>query len=204
MKMKRINTLFVSLLLLCCMVIPASAASGKIVVETVSAKPGETVDVQIIAEKNPGIIATLLTVEYDGSALTLTGAENGTIFPDGAQQFGKDTEYIPYTMLWEDGLSTESYAGEGVLATLHFTVKEEAAEGEYEIKLQMDDQSTFDVDLNNVSFSLKNGSIKIGSVGSSKTMGTIIGCAAGALVVCAAIVIAVIAKKHKKKKEAAE
>lgn len=203
--MKRIITLFVSLLLLCCLLVPASAAeSGKIVVDTVSAKPGDTVDVNIVAEKNPGIIATLLTIEYDGSALTLTGADNGTIFPDGAQQFGKDTEFIPYTMLWEDGLSTESYAEEGVLATLHFTVKEDAAEGEYEIKLQLDDQSTFDVDLNNVGFALKNGCVKIGSVGASKTMVTIIACAAGALVICAAVVVAVIAKKHKKKKEAAE
>lgn len=204
MKMKRIITLFVSLFLLCCLFVPASAAeSGRIVVETASAKPGETVDVDIIAEKNPGIIAALLTVEYDGSALSLTGADNGTIFPDGAQQFGKDTEYIPYTMLWEDGLSTESYAGKGVLATLHFTVKEDAAEGEYEIKLQLDDQSTFDVDLNNVSFALKNGCVKIGSVGSSKTAVTIIACVAGVVVICAAVVVTIIVKKRKKK-EAAE
>lgn len=202
--MKKIIVFFVSLLLLCYTVIPTFAASGKLVVETVSAKPGGTVDVNIIAEKNPGIIATLLNVEYDASALTLTGADNGTIFPEGAQQFGKDTEYIPYTMLWEDGLSTESFAGEGVLATLHFKVKEDAAEGEYEIKLQVDDQSTFDVDLNNVSFSLKNGSVKIGSAGSSGMMVVIIACAAGALVVCAAVVVAVIAKKRKKKEEAAE
>ena len=203
--MKRIITLFVSLFLLCCLFVPVSAVeSGKIVAETVSAKPGALVDVNIIAEKNPGIIAMLLNIEYDGSALTLTGADNGTVFPDGAQQFGKDTEYIPYTMLWEDGLSTESYTEEGVLATLHFTVKEDAAEGEYEIKLQLDDQSTFDVELNNVDFTLKNGCIKIGSVGSSKTMVTIIVCAAGTLVICAAVVVAVIAKKRKKKKEAAE
>ena len=204
--MKRIITLFVSLFLLCCLLVPVSAVeSGKIVAKTVSAKPGGTVDVNIIAEKNPGIIATLLNIEYDASVLTLVSADNGTVFPDGAQQFGKDTEYVPYTMLWEDGLSTESYAEEGVLATLHFKVKEDAAEsGEYEIKLQMDDQSTFDVDLNNVGFALKNGCVKIGSVGASKTMVVIIACAAGALVVCAAVVVAVIAKKRKKKKEAAE
>ena len=202
--MKRISTLFVSLLLLCCLFVPASAAeSGRIVAETVSAKPGGTVDVNIVAENNPGIIATLLTIEYDGSALTMTGADNGTIFPDGAQQFGKDTEFIPYTMLWEDGLSTESYAGEGVLATLHFEVKKDAAEGEYEIKLQMDDQSTFDVDLNNVDFTLKNGRVKIGNTGVSRMAVTIITCAAGTLVVCAVVVIIVIAKKRKKK-EAAE
>ena len=200
--MKKITVFFVSLLLLCCTIIPTSAASGKLVAATVSAKPGGTVDVNIIAENNPGIIATLITVEYDASALTLTGADNGTVFPDGAQQFGKDTEYVPYTMLWEDGLSTESYAEEGVLATLHFKVKEDAVEGEYEIKLQMDDQSTFDVDLNNVDFTLKNGCVKIGYAGLSRVVVTIITCAAGTLVVCAVVVIIVIAKKRKKKEVA--
>ena len=102
------------------MTVSASAASGMLVVDTISAKPGESVDVNIVAEKNPGIVATLIRIEYDASALTLTGADNGTVFPDGTQQFGKDIAYIPYTLLWEDGLSTENRAEEA--AQRHFRI----------------------------------------------------------------------------------
>ena len=200
--MKKIIVFCICFLLLCCMTVSASAASGMLVVDTISAKPGESVDVNIVAEKNPGIVATLIRIEYDASALTLTGADNGTVFPDGTQQFGKDIAYIPYTLLWEDGLSTENRAEEGVLATLHFDVKNDAVDGKYEIQLQMDNQSTFDVDLNTVAFILKNGSVQIGDAHSvNKTM-LIVSCATGVPAVGIAVVTVVLVKR--KKKEAAE
>ena len=42
---------------------------------------GETVDVTLIMENNPGLVAAVLTVEYDSKVMTLTGVTDGGARP---------------------------------------------------------------------------------------------------------------------------
>ena len=137
--------------------------TGVIAADNVSAKPGETADVAIRVESNPGIVALVLHIDYDPSALTLTRVDNGEVFASDTALFGKDLTAVPYTVLWEDGLSTEDHTGDGVLVTLHFTVKNDVPEGDYGIKLEVDTASTFNTDLEAVSFQTQNGDVHIGS-----------------------------------------
>lgn len=137
--------------------------TGVIAADNVSAKPGETADVAIRAENNPGIVALMLRIDYDPAALTLTSVDNGEVFASNTALFGKDLTATPYTVLWEDGLSTEDHTGDGVLVTLHFTVKNDVQEGDYGIKLEVDTASTFNTDLEKVAFQTQNGTVHIGA-----------------------------------------
>ena len=100
----------------------------------------------------PGIVTVLLKIDYDSSVLTLTGAENGEVFADDTAIFGNDLTMNPYTVLWEDGLSTENHTADGVLVILHFAVKADAPAGDYAIGLEIDESSTFNTDLQTVAF----------------------------------------------------
>lgn len=196
---KRIIFLYIiCIALLLLSTFPAGAAGGVIGAGTASAKPGETVDVEVRMDGNPGVVAALLNIDYDVSVLTLTGADNGTVFADDTAVFSKDVSLVPFTVLWEDGLSAENYTADGVLVTLHFTVKDDAAPGNYTITLLPEEGSMLNVDLEPVPFQIENGTVQIGAADAARHTGIAVGGIALAVVVCAAVAgNAVIRRKRK-------
>ena len=90
---------------------------------SVNARPGQTVTVDLNLTKVIPFSYLRLTLSYDKSALTLEKAENSGIF----DQFDND---FNLTFSNKDNVNVL-----GKIATLTFTVSEDAAEGEYEIKL---------------------------------------------------------------------
>ena len=130
-------------------------------VGTVDGQPGETVQVPITISNNSGVVALDFHISYDATRLALTQATNGTVFSDDMAMFGNAINANPYTLLWVDELSRPNYTGNGVVATLTFTVLEAAQDGAAAINLTVEQGSTFDVDLSDVVFSVVNGAVTV-------------------------------------------
>lgn len=124
-------------------------------------KAGETVEVPIYIQSNPGLIGLKFSVSYDTNAMTLISADDAGIFGSGNAYFGKRLTDMPYTLLWEDALAEENYGGSGLLATLTFAVAETAPAGDTTITLVLDKGSTIDIDLTEISFTMTNGTVSI-------------------------------------------
>ena len=137
-----------------------SAAQPTITVGTAEGKAGDTVTMPIIISGNLGIVALRIFVEYNSDVLRLTEATDGTIFPEGKNTFNDDMSANPYTMLWMDSTSQTDYTENGTLVTLTFEIMDAAA-GNYPVKLTYDSDSTFNKDLDNVTFAIQSGSITV-------------------------------------------
>ena len=141
----------------------ASAANSAIEVGTVSASAGEEVSVPITVTENAGIIAMGLLIRYDASKLTLLSVEDTHLF-SGAEYSGSGkTDTVPYHLTWVDALTRSDYTNTGDIAILHFKVSDSAADGLYEIGLEIEKENTFNMDMTDIPFTGKSGGVKIGT-----------------------------------------
>ncbi|MBQ9355597.1 MAG: leucine-rich repeat protein [Clostridia bacterium] len=132
-----------------------------IVVDTVTANPGETVKVNIALQNNPGIVSMTLRASYDSTVLTLTNVEDGGIL---GTQSHKPQYSSPYTLAWVNDTATTNFTANGVIATLEFAVNESAIVGEnYPITIYYDSDNydIYNKDVECVDFSIINGSVSI-------------------------------------------
>ncbi len=134
-------------------------AQGLIRVESVTGKAGEPVEVGIYVDENPGFVGLRIFVGYDGEVMTLTNAVD--CMGENISTFGKDYSMNPYTLLWVDSLRETDYTATGKIASLTFDISDTAASGSYEIKVTIDEGSTFNVDLDDVSFAVENGTLTV-------------------------------------------
>ena len=142
-------------------------------VDSVTAAAGKQIEVAIRIQNNPGLVAMRVSVSYDTSVLTLTGAEDGEIFGDGNAYFGNDYADNPYVLMWEDALSQSNHTADGVLVILSFNVSEKAVEGQTAITLSLDNESTFNVNLDTVDIAIHNGIVTVESAEAPQGMPTI-------------------------------
>lgn len=136
-----------------------SPDAPKFVVSQTTGHAGGTVDVTISMENNPGIIAAKLQVSYDQSKLKLTNAKNGTVM--GGSLFSRTYDDIPYSMLWDESLRTSDNTKNGVMVTLTFRISEDCLVGTLPITLTYNPENVFNVNMDNVTFAVDNGSIKV-------------------------------------------
>ncbi|MBQ7546753.1 MAG: hypothetical protein IJT41_07300 [Clostridia bacterium] len=143
--MKKLLPLFLALLFL--LTLPVSAAAGKL---TAEAETNGKTAVVTVSLKNPGIIATRIFVRYDSKVLRLEKAENGEIFALNKATFGRNTADNPYVLLWDDGMRRDNITTSGTLCTLTFAVTGGTANGKTNVRIALDQASTFDVNLKEV------------------------------------------------------
>lgn len=141
-------------------VIPKGDAPA-IVVDTVSAAPGETVTVGISLANNPGIISMTLHLSYD-SALTLLSVSDTGLLP-GAMHMASLVN--PYTLTWENDTANSDYAVNGTIVYLTFKVAEGAENGSYPITVSydIDNYEIYNYNVEPVYFTVTNGSVTVGS-----------------------------------------
>lgn len=135
-----------------------------IVVDTVTANPGETVEVNISLQNNPGIVSMTLRASYDSTVLTLTNVEDGGIL---GTQSHKPQYSSPYTLAWVNDTATTNFTANGVIATLEFAVNESAIVGEnYPITISYDAENydIYNKDVECVDFAIANGSVTVSTV----------------------------------------
>lgn len=133
-----------------------SDSTPTIVVSSETAKAGDTVDVTISMENNPGLVSINLYVNYDADVLKLEHVEDSGLIANPTHSDNFVTS--PYGLCWVNDTSLENFYVNGVLATLTFSVSPEALTGATTISL---DQDILNFDMENVNFVLVSGDIQI-------------------------------------------
>ena len=136
-------------------------------VGSAAAKAGETVTIPVSITKNPGIVSMKMTISYDESVLELIEATAGDFVVDeqenvtvSSPSFGPIGGGI-FTINWVDALATENVTKTGVIANLTFKVKEDAAEGDYNVFITFNENDIFDKDYVNMPFNGTEGTITV-------------------------------------------
>ena len=130
----------------------------KFVVSKAIGHAGDTVNVTVSMENNPGIVAAKLRIAYDTTKLKLTNVEDTGLFPNflGANNYNS-----PYAVVWEDSTATENFAQNGVLLNLTFEIPEGTALGTTSISLSYDPDEVYNVVDQNVTFATISGGVEI-------------------------------------------
>lgn len=122
----------------------------------VTAKPGDTVDVPIVIEKNSGFCSLYLSFEYSDelTVISITDAED---------DLDCDSDILPdYNAAQGVWSADENYTATGNLAVITVTVSDSAEyTTSYPIKINFIE--SFDVDENDVTVSVTNATIKVTS-----------------------------------------
>ena len=132
--------------------------------ESVVGEKGQTVNVPIVIRNNPGIIALMLSLTYDTSFMTLTGVTDKGLLGQGTSIFGNNYETVPYRMIWEDGLVTKNYSVDGELAVLTFRINPQTTATSGDVIIEVVNDSTFDIDLNDVNFTTEAGKVSLDGI----------------------------------------
>ena len=113
-------------------------------VENKTVHRGQTFELRIYLDQNPGLLSLMLELEYDKTTLELVGISHGNALSTHTfTTTNTDTEdgflITPFRMLWD---GREQDRTTGVLATLTFESKIEAETGDYLVSLSYDKQNT--------------------------------------------------------------
>ncbi|MBQ3425643.1 MAG: hypothetical protein IJH37_00680 [Clostridia bacterium] len=154
-KLKKIVSITVCCLMLMFLVVPASAAQVLVTVDSITAEAGENVSVPIHLTNNTGICGATISVAYNANLL-LTGVDKGDALSTLSMTKPGDFYANPVKIVW-DGMDADN--SNGVIATLKFTAPSEA--GTYNISISYENGDIVDGNLNPVSVSLRNGSVKV-------------------------------------------
>lgn len=129
-------------------VVDIKAATGKTAIISVEGKnaiPGSTVSVNVSIKDNPGILGSVLRVEYD-SKLTLTDAKSGEAFSTLVMtkpgKFGSPSKFV-----WDGQDLAKEDIKDGVILSLTFNVSKNAKEGD-ELGIKVYCENAVDTDLN--------------------------------------------------------
>lgn len=139
----------------------AADTASEIKVATVSAEAGSEIDVPVEITSNEGIVAISFTIEYDTDALELVSVKDCGLFADASYTPGGDLTAVPFRVMWENALATDNYTDTGSVAVFHFNVLDTAESGLSEIKINVEADNTFDVNMDDVAFESVNGGIEI-------------------------------------------
>lgn len=140
---------------------PVDPDAPAIKLSNVKSKPGDEITVDVIVENNPGIVATSINISYDNSKLQLISVTDNGLLGNNTFIAGNDINAVPYTFFWEDALSRENYTANGAIATLKFKILDDAEIGSTVISITCSDGSTFNSDLDDVAFTLVDGTVDI-------------------------------------------
>lgn len=129
-------------------------------ISSVSDMAGETVDVTLSLENNPGIIAMRIDLKYDKDVLTLTNVTDSGKLP------GKNhsPEYTyPYSLYWENGTATEDIVVNDIIATLSFKISENAPVGSYPVSVSYDNDNydIFNYGFDPIDFAVVAGNVTV-------------------------------------------
>lgn len=142
-----------------CAVLPAYAASTTIKVSDITAKPGETISVDVSISGNTGFGSGKFTLEYDSSVLTLTKIDKKGKILSGA------------TVNEKKGLvsfaSAVNEEENGVLFTAVFEVKEDAPNNVYVVSVKVEDMLNAETK-EPLSLTVKKGSVNVHLCGNAQ------------------------------------
>ena len=135
-----------------------AANEPTITISNAQGKFGDTVDITVTLANNPGIVSMSLNVEYDSTALRLTGVSDSGLMP-GEMHTDVYTK-LPFPLTWENDTSRVNFEVNGVVATMTFEIITENV-GNYAINVSIPRDGIYDVDADNVDFTIINGNVNV-------------------------------------------
>ena len=155
---------FFSALIICIfsVVIPTHAEdTPTILISSVTADSGDTVNVTLSLKHNPGIITMRLDLSYNKEVLTLTKVTDSGVFP--GQNHSADYSAYPYSLYWENATATENIVVNDIITTLTFKIKDNAPSGSYPISVSydLDNYDIFNYSLVPVEFITEPGNVSV-------------------------------------------
>lgn len=161
--MKKVLTVVLTIVLFVCLlsgthtIVHAKEANvPSFIVGTAEGKRGDTVTVTVSVANNPGIVSLKLNVGYDAKVLTLKSITGG-LFPSTA--FGP-LSANPIAVNWVDSIRPNNTAN-GVVATLTFTIKDNAPFGTSAVTVTHTADDVYDFDFMNVFFADVDGLVNV-------------------------------------------
>ncbi len=134
-------------------------AVPKFAIDLATARPGETVQVFVRFENNPGVISGTLAIEYDADKLELIGAKNGDVF-DCSMVKGQDYTAQPFLCVWASS-SSEPFSSDGVLVRYTFRVLDTAPVGTAAVRVYAYNGDMTDFDLQRIPTDPCDGAVRI-------------------------------------------
>ena len=159
--MKRIISSFLAILLLLSIsygtpVMAEGETEPTFTVSSGQAKPGESVQITIRLDNNPGIASAKLKVQFD-SALTLGKVTYNPAL--GGMSMQPQTLTAPVTLNWFNG--AENTDGDMIYATLDFTVAQNASSGFHPVSVTYDPNDVYNIGEQNIAFQVSNGGVLV-------------------------------------------
>lgn len=136
----------------------SATESPQIIASDAEGCSGDTVDITVSLENNPGIVSMTLTVDFDENVLTLIGVSDTSLMPG---QMHTTRKVSPYILTWENDTSKTDYYADGTLVTLSFQISETAKVGEYSITLDHPWDGIYNYDIENIDFILNSGTVRV-------------------------------------------
>ena len=131
-------------------------------VDKANASAGDkNVTVRIQVKDNPGVLGMRLSVSYDESVLTLTGASNGDAVSKVLTLTKAKTLHSGCNFVWDGIEIGTADIKDGTVLELQFQVSDSAAAGKYPITIRYNSDDIVDNDLQSLSPYIQNGYILI-------------------------------------------
>ena len=121
---------------------------------------GESAEIPIKICNNPGLLGFCLKVSYDKDIFAVDDVAAGNAW-NGLLEFNDNGEGQIDVL----GTATSEISEDGILITLKLLVKDDAPLGDTQIAIAVDSESTFDGELNELSFQVENSLITIADYG---------------------------------------
>ena len=139
-----------------------SERNGSLELNSITGSVGDTLNISIKINDNPGIISLVADIAYDNTALKLVSvSKNAEFWTSATMTPGGDLKSQPYRIIWYDGLAKSDFKENGTLAELSFEVLKS---GSHEIKMYISEKDTFNNNFDKVPFDVIYGSIDVSAV----------------------------------------
>lgn len=135
-------------------------SGAKIIVDNKTAIVGNTVEVAVKLENNPGIASMTLKVDYDASVMKLVSVTDGGKLGTAVHS---DNYKAPYTLCWVNDTATENFTANGTIVTLKFQILDDAVIGSYPITVSYDydNYDIYNTDVEKVRFDTVSGGVTV-------------------------------------------
>lgn len=144
---------------------PAYQTNAVIEAGSLTTYPGDTIKVPISVRNNPGISSIKLTVTYDPAVLGYKGCTFNEALTSiaGSQTVVNDTQSGKVVLSWV--VANAAYTdAEGDIVVLDFEVKSVAENTSSPVSISYEPESTFDNNLVDKKFLIKNGTVQVNTI----------------------------------------
>lgn len=142
-------------------IIPVLTNEAEIIVKSVKARAGQTIDITVGITNNPGIASAKLKINFDTNILTLKNVTDAGVLGSTSHSPSLTS---PYVLYWNNGSATEDFTFNGTIATLTFEISESAEKGCYPITIDFSEDDIFNVNMDAVQIYESDGEIEITDV----------------------------------------